>query len=416
MSKTLFEQVRYYLLRASMLSMLIGLLWSRTLISVGEVAFFIVAMLRPDVLSYIRRFYSSFLNWSVQLLLLVPFISFFWSDDKMVWLRMVSVKGPFFLLPLAFFIYKDEVGRKEVKAIIVLLITFVTAGSLWSFFNYFSNAGYYHKMYLQASILPTPMSNDHIFFSELCAVVVLLILSVINDVKDVLLKMILGLIGIWLIAYLHILAARMGLLSLYIILAAYLVSGVISKATRKWSLIILVAVISLSAAAYFIFPTLQNRIAYFRYDLYEFRHGNYKTGLNDTPRLISLQAGWDIAKNNLLYGVGYGDLYTELDNFHNKNYPALTPDYRMFTTCEWLIYGMSNGIWGIIALFIVLFTPLLYAMRTKNRTMIAFQMAMIFTITVEVNLSRQHPIFIYLFFSWLLMMVSAGKFSENKLI
>jgi hypothetical protein len=172
----------------------------------------------------------------------------------------------------------------------------------------------------------------------------------------------------------------------------------------------------LSVSAYFIFPTLINRIAYFRYDLYEFRHGNYDPGLNDTPRLISLEAGWSITKNNLLYGVGYGDLYKELDKFHDTHYPALSPDYRMFTTSEWLLYGMSNGIWGMIGLFIAVFIPLINAIKQKNRVLMAFQLAMIFTISFEVNLSRQHPIFIYLFFSWLFLYIDKISKQKNETI
>jgi O-antigen ligase len=147
-----------------------------------------------------------------------------------------------------------------------LLILLVTVSSLWSFANYFTNMQAINEGYLRAQTIRTPLENDHVRFSWLVAVSILISVGFLIKFKDFLKwqKMALALIAVWLIIYLHLLAARTGLLCFYamVIVAA---AWMFSKQKIGWrSLILLSDIIILPVLSWFIFPTFQNRVHFLK--------------------------------------------------------------------------------------------------------------------------------------------------------
>ena len=94
------------------------------------------------------------------------------------------------------------------------------AVTLWSIFQYSLDLQSINESYLRAKSIVTPLENDHVRFSWMVSIAVLLsgwIWWQIRNSKKFM-SWCLFVIATWLVIFLHILAARTGLLSFYIIL------------------------------------------------------------------------------------------------------------------------------------------------------------------------------------------------------
>lgn len=398
MSKTLFERGRYWFLWTSLLAMLTGLICSRAALSIGEVLFVVTAFSTPALIKKLREFYSDFSNWIIQLLFLLPFISFAWSDDTTEWTRIMEIKAPLFFLPAAFFIVKDEFSKKQLYQMAILIISFCLLGSLWSFWQYLQAPSVYDQLYLKAKIFPTPMDDEHLRFSQLCAVCILLLLILWDVFRSNWQRCLMVIAVIWLVIYLHLLASRMGLIGLYIILIIYIVS-VVSSRRKLLPFALLLTVLSI--AAYFIFPTLKNRVSYVKWDFEQYTSGNYVPGLNDAPRIVSYRAGWQLFQQAPIAGLGAGDVKNELMKWYDQHAAGMPAYQRLFPTSEWLMYAVSNGVIGVLVLSVVIFLPLFRSIRSKQKEIAVLHLIMIVSFLFEINLTVQYGIFMYIFFVFL---------------
>src|SRR3954470_226375 len=86
----------------TILIMTVALFTSRALLSIGMISFVFFTCIHKEFGKQIKSFLQSPLCWGLFLLFLIPFFSFFWSEDKESWLRWARIKLPLLLLPLGF--------------------------------------------------------------------------------------------------------------------------------------------------------------------------------------------------------------------------------------------------------------------------------------------------------------------------
>jgi len=203
-----------------MIIMMTALFFSRAALSVSIIAFTIVSFLHAEPFRQIRNFLGSPLLWGMSLLFFLPLLSGLWSNDKPEWQLMILIKAPLFLLPLAI-AGPVQLLKQQWEWLAHLFILLVTAASVWSMFYYVQDSEMINEGYLRAKTLVTPLQNDHVRFSWLISVAVLLggCLCISKFKENRKLFWILTAITGWLIFFLHLLAARTGLVSFYIMLA-----------------------------------------------------------------------------------------------------------------------------------------------------------------------------------------------------
>jgi hypothetical protein len=200
------------------------------------------------------------------LLLLAPALSFFWSDDKAYWLRLVQTRLPFLVLPWAF-ANLPTLTERQWKSVLYLLVWFMVGlciaigiNFLWHFDTIIEGLGRGN---------PIPVPRSHVRFS--------LILSTAIISGGWLWQQGFWLRRAWerrallaavafLFVFLHVLSVRSGLFSLYAALLFALLRYVwISK---RW--LASLAALGLLAAGLWVatetVPSLKMRIAYMKYD------------------------------------------------------------------------------------------------------------------------------------------------------
>jgi len=107
---------------------------------------------------------------ALSLLLLVPALSFFWSDDKAYWLRLVQTRLPFLVLPWTF-ANLPTLSERQWKTVLYLLVWFMAGlcvaigvNFLWHFDAIIEGLGRGN---------PVPVPRSHVRFSLILATTIL---------------------------------------------------------------------------------------------------------------------------------------------------------------------------------------------------------------------------------------------------
>ncbi|MEO5562829.1 MAG: O-antigen ligase family protein [Chitinophagaceae bacterium] len=384
------------LLFFSIIAMMATFFLSRAALSISMGLFVVLSFWHADIKKHLSAFFSSPLLWGMSLLFVLPLISGLWSEDKKEWLSVLRLKLPLIVLPLAF-AGPFNFSKKQWDGLAYIFIGLTTAASIWSMFHYAGNMDSINESYLKAKSIATLLGNDHVRFSWVVSVVILLSgwmwwKNRSNKISSLLCL----LAGCWLIVFLHLLAARTGLFSFYIIL---LVTGtwlIIKKTKRLQGSLLLILVLALPFLSYLLFPSFQNRVKYISYDYSYFKNLNYLPGGNDVSRVISIRAGWNLLKENPVAGTGAGDIYNETKKWDRKQYPEILDSDMLYPSSEWLIYGLVCGWLGVLIFTGIILVPFL-TRRKPYMVWALLNLTAAFSFLFDMGLEVQYGVFAYSF-------------------
>jgi O-antigen ligase len=367
----------------------IGLLVSRALVSFAS-----VLMMVPFFFRYREIVMDKKLVWATGLILLPVILSVFWSDDKALWWNAVSVKLPLVTMMLG--LISIPLSTEKWKQIVLLFVLIISAGCVWSLCQYIGNYADIHEAYLQAKVLPTPADNDHVRFSWMVVTAIILGIMCTAKTEHGKTKLLILFLLLVLLAYLHILAAKTGLVSLYAAGFLYVLYLIFIQKKLKQGLGFVSIIVVAAMFCYYTMPTLRNRIQYMLYDFSQYSKGKTVPGYNDAARWQSIRAGYTITKENPVTGVGFGDMLSAIDQWHEKNHPESLSYERFLPANEWLVYGTGSGLPGLIC-FTVGFLLLLYRTTSKNAGSVILSVISLVPFLIDDTLEGQYGVTVLAF-------------------
>ncbi len=246
----------------------------------------------------------------------------------------------------------------------------------------------------KAKTILTPLDDDHVRFSWLVAIDFLLCLFFLENQKKY--RFLFASIALWMAVYLHVLAVRTGLFSLYIILFFFSFKFLIQKRSRNFFLITIAALIIIPVVSWFALPTFQNRIKYLVYDLRYVRDEVYLPGANDGNRFISIKAGWNIIKDNPL-GIGAGDIRQESLRWYDAHIPGMLQSDKIYPGSELIIYGLTAGWAGILLFTITMLIPFFIKNIQHRFFWVLLNAVTVFSFIFDIGLKVQYGVFLYAF-------------------
>jgi O-antigen ligase len=400
MSKPVQNEWRNEAVFITFLLMLITLFFSRALLSISMVLFLAVSLLHRNLFYQFVRFAKNYFLVGISLLFLIPFVSGLWSDDKKEWIEVVRIKLPLIVFPVACAGYWKLRELRWVQLAVVFL-GIVLGGVCWSLFHYFNDMRSIHEGYLKSKTIVTILENDHVRFSWMVTVGVLLCLLLIRRYPVRLTRILCGSLFLIFAVYLHILSARTGLLAFYLVLFLYS-SWLLVRLKKFWLTAAgLAALVALPLLSWFLLPTFQNRIRYFMYDFSHVQSNTYLPGSSDGNRFYSLRAAWDILRSHP-GGVGAGDIKMEMSRWYDVHQPAILTADRIYPHSEWLVYGCTAG-WAGLILFTAAMVAPFFIRGMNNRILwIALNATAAFSFVFDIGLEGQFALFVYCFsiFTW----------------
>lgn len=387
-------RTRQYIIFTTMLAMEVSLYLSRASLSVAMLAFGVVTLVHKDIGTHLRHFVRSPLLVGLALLFAVPLASGLWSADQSTWWDVLRVKLPLLLFPIAF-AGPWQLTPKQWRYVGYAFLLLLLVTSLGSFVFYLQNLQAIHEGYLKAKVITTPLQDDHVRYSWLLACGVLLCLFLLHKREEPKLDVFFVLLALWFTVFLHVLAARTGVLALYAILLSYAGWMALRKHTRA-GLIGLGALVVLPLVAWLVLPTFQNRLSYFFYDIAHVKQQTYLPGSNDGNRARSLEAGWSILKEHP-FGVGAGDVQQVADDWYATHIPGILPQDKIYPSSEWLVYGAMAGWPGVLVFSAAMVLPLFVRGINYRFFWVLLNGITAFSFLFDVGLEVQYGVFLYAF-------------------
>ena len=100
-------------------------------------------------------------------------------------------------------------------------------------------------------------------------------------------------------------------------------------------------------------------------------------------------------KSNPL-GVGFGDLPYEMNVWYAKQYPQMIKEDKILPSSEWLVYGASTGIAGL--LIFTFFMIISLTVRLRNKLIwYMLQVTAALSFIADIGLEVQFGVFLYSF-------------------
>ena len=331
------------------------------------------------------------------LVILLPFVlvllSAVYSSDVDYTLERLRVKLPFLVLPLAF-VSLPRFSRRELSGLLYFFVLLMVIACGYVGVQYLADFEAINAAMGRGKPMPTP--SNHIRFSLSVALAILAGGALVQQRfvwRSAWERYLLAGSTLFLFVFIHLLSVRSGLLALYLALA-YLGAYWIYR-SRRWATgAVLVAMLAgLPFAAYHTLPSLRKKIDYARWDWQQYRAGR-GAEYSDSERLLSLRLGWQVAQENLVFGVGAGDLKDRMRTAYATagDRPPRMPHNQLLTVLA------GTGVLGLLLYLTALLVPLFSKQHYRQPLFLAFHVVIFTSLLMENTLENNFGISLYLFF------------------
>jgi hypothetical protein len=377
-----------------------GLLWSRALLSLSTGLFIIGALSSGPLKDKWAFFKHAPYLWLMSFLFTIPLLSGLWSQQHLPWLTVIQHKAPLLAIPFCCHLLNQiDTATNRKLVYLAMITTLISMGKTTVY--YFLHSNEISQAYLQAKVLPVDMSNDHVRYAWLLALVFAWLLHLLLSDKIPVSTAEKKGITVYLFfsaIFLHLLASKTGILGLYLVVGLA-VAFHIRTGLARW---IAGLVIPVFFFAWFSLPTFRNRLKFVWWDFQHYSRGRYTEGLSDTPRILSLQAGKDLVKENPFSGTGFGDLKQATIEWYGQHAPYLKDYEQLLPSNQGLIYAAGAGLIGLLPFLVAVLYPLSMKGYRSNYAWISFHTLAIFGFLYEIGLETQYGIFVYAFLGCLI--------------
>ncbi len=324
-------------------------------------------------------------------------LTYFWSDDKRYWGIGLQVKLAFLLLPLAF-PYLPRFSAKQLQIIALVMAGTLLAGAIYSISFLIRDPAASVWQYRVAHLLPTPAGNDHVRFSVVIVLFIVWSVYTWPSLQTRYIKWVIGISVALLVVYLHILAAKSGIISLYLFLMAWSVYLLFVK-KKLVGIIIVIAIPVFILLAIKYLPTFGARSSYTYYSLFMVRVGDKSGNYGEMGRLISYDIALKLIKQHPVCGVGTGDMMAEMKKGYSQWFPEVADYSRLIPHNQFLVVALGCGIPAMLLFAVWVFMPLT-AIRRNRQSFFFFIVWLILFIQlmIEPVFEVQVGVFVYLFF------------------
>lgn len=375
------------------LGMFAGFLVSRVALSISMFLFGINAIRDVPPRQWLRqKWWLLGLSWVGMYAL-----SGLWSTNIGEWDAHLQVKLPFLLLPLAFS-YQPRFSERQIQTFTVGIAIMLIVAACYSMAFLLANPEYYIQGYKQSHMLPTMPKKDHIRSSIASALFIVWCMYAWPHLNKGRVKWIVGTCVLLLIIYIHVLAAKSGLLSFYLFVAMWAIYLCLGK-KRLYGLLIIIVVPLAGWFAIKTIPTLRERANYVGFTIWMYTHGKSTDNLGDVSRLVSYKLATELIRQQPLLGTGAGDMKIEMDKLYLERYPNVEEHGRLLPHNQFLIVALGCGLFAATLFTIWIVWPLSKIRRNRQSFFFfAVWLILLMQLMIEPVLEVQYGVFVYLFF------------------
>lgn len=245
------------------------------------------------------------------------------------------------------------------------------------------------------------------------AIVILLNWIINNELKKSIFKFVTIFLVLYFQLFVVLLSSKAGILGLtviYFVVFFYLPIRIKKKITRP--LIISVSLFMVFILILFLNPRSYNRFIATKQAVEEENKPNSEKTEGSVTRLMIWKSSLDVVKENILFGVGTGDVKPALFEKYLENNLDDAYESNLNVHNQYLQTFIAIGIFGFLILVASLLLPAILTIRRKKLLYLLFLSLVAFHLLVESMLERQGGVVFYAFFNGLLFYYS---FSNNTI-
>jgi O-antigen ligase len=377
----------------------VGLLTSRALLSSGTILFIANSIINPSVKKYWNQFRNDRVSVALTFIFFIYLFSGIYCTDAQEWLFRIRTKLPFLLLPFSFYsLY--PLKKIELQRYLYFFFFFMLGAAIINFFNYLQHYSYYNSIYSYGNVIPTPI--NHLRFSSLISFDIFIGVYLFSEKFFLFQKWerIFIFIGVlFLLAFLHIMAVRSGLLGFYLCILYFFIKSILE---RKWRtvFICLACFFLLPLISYYSMPTIKSKVNYTRYDINSFaNNASSLTGLSDASRLLSYEKSIELIKQHPWIGISAGNVIPTFRTLYS-DHPEVAGENRQPLN-EFLFICVATGIIGLLIFSYAIIQPLWFHRRTMGFLFASFNIIILSSFLSDITVEEQWGICIYLLFTLL---------------
>ena len=119
------------------------------------------------------------------------------------------------------------------------------------------------------------------------------------------------------------------------------------------------------------------------WEIDRYKMGNTPNDKSLVQRYLYLQAGWSIARDHLLVGVGNGDVDQEFRSYYESVDSLLQEEWRRRAHNQFLTFLISFGVAGLLIFVVALVVPLFLAGRQRSFLAVGFLILLMLSMLSE---------------------------------
>jgi O-antigen ligase len=391
----------YKLSIVSFLLVIIGLLLSRALLSLGAVALFCTSLaFFYQFNSAQKRHFNNSIYWIPMVFFFLNLLILFGYYQTMELVKDLEISILWFLFTFGVGVLVLKISWQDYSKIRSFLFVIVCLIGLFSVINYWFHQEEINQLLLQSKHIPIIGGMHHIYFGILNALLIITKIAewimgtnrergkwlFIEDVCAVL-------IFIWL----HILSSRTGLYAFYIVIPCLIIVALFFnfKIYKKlyW---LIIPIIIMPIISYSFFPSFKNKIANTTEDLKATKEGGEEVNFKSMGmRLEAWKHAFTLIKQKPILGHGAGNVERVMQQEYNNSGSELLIENRIGPHNQFLEYAIKFGILGPILLLFLLIKLIFYAFGAKNLRLVGLIVFVSIILCLESILERQQGVILF---------------------
>ena len=289
----------------------------------------------------------------------------FWQvdGDYSYLLERLRIKVPFLLIPLAY-LGLPKLSKTSFYRVLYYFMTVMAISAAGVLLLYVANMEEVNLLLKQGQHMATPC--NHIRFSQLVALAILAGWYLIKEKYSKgqgMHNSIIKILTVFLFLAIHILSVKTGLVCLYAALLMLTIRHIYTTRTYKVSITVIAILILLPIITYKTVPSFERKVHYTLYDMQMHDEGQ-GSNYGDSGRITSLKVGVDLFRESPLFGVGAGNLKSEVSNAFSKKYPQYKKPLMPHNQFVFVLAG--SGIFGIVFFMMAFLIPFFYRKAYRN--------------------------------------------------
>jgi O-antigen ligase len=310
----------------------------------------------------------------------------------------LQIKLPLLLLPFVLSV-PNELVRKKSNLVVYAFILGNLIASVYCLHQAYQIATKYvekgswitwdYMQYDFLSVLLHPSYFSLYVFLCLCFIVHFLL----NKKTNVIQKVVLSIVGFFLITMTYLLSSRAGTISFVFVVFIFILS------IKGRSIKILVLKFGLIALTVFLITYVVKNNYRFSFVSQLMNASNFKEDLKTTNLRVPIwYSSVNIIERNFITGVGIGDVHQELnEEYHNNGYDvALKANLNAHN--QFLESMIATGVFGGIMIVLIFYSIIKFAWRMKNKILFYLTIAVIINFLFESMLNLQIGVIFLAFF------------------